>query len=128
METVFLIFASLAAIIHVYIFILETFLWTKPIAKKVFGITREHAGVTKEMAANQGVYNGAIAGVVLVGIAFYAAYSSTIGYSLIFAGTGIMTAAAVYLFVSSPDKRSAAIKQLIFPFGTLVAGVILTIL
>lgn len=51
----------LVAIEHVYIMILEMFLWTKPIALKTFGFTQEFAETTQVLAQNQGLYNGFLA-------------------------------------------------------------------
>ena len=56
-----LAFVLLVAIEHIYILILEMFLWTKPRAKKVFGMSKAHAEATKVLAANQGLYNGFLA-------------------------------------------------------------------
>src|SRR5271169_4348431 len=49
------------ALLHVYILVLEMFLWDKPIGLRAFGQTREAAIVTKVLAANQGLYNGFLA-------------------------------------------------------------------
>ena len=53
---------GLVAIIHIYILILEMFLWTKPKGIKTFGLkSKEFAEETKVLAANQGLYNGFLA-------------------------------------------------------------------
>jgi putative membrane protein len=52
---------ALVAIEHVYILVLEMFLWTKPLGLKTFGMTQELADATATLAANQGVYNGFLA-------------------------------------------------------------------
>ncbi|CAM1350802.1 DUF1304 domain-containing protein [Tenacibaculum insulae] len=50
---------GLVALIHIYIMIIEMFLWTKPKGIKTFGLkTKEFAEATKVFAANQGLYNG----------------------------------------------------------------------
>lgn len=46
------------AILHVYILVLEMFLWDKPKGMKAFGLTKEFATASKKLAANQGLYNG----------------------------------------------------------------------
>jgi putative membrane protein len=46
---------------HIFILILEMFLWTKPFGRRVFGLTRELADATRVLAANQGLYNGFLA-------------------------------------------------------------------
>ena len=52
---------GLVALLHVYIMILEMFLWTGPRGQKAFGLTPEFASSTKVLAANQGLYNGFLA-------------------------------------------------------------------
>jgi len=61
METISKILVALVALEHVYILVLEMFLWTTPRGLKSFGITREFAESTKALAANQGLYNGFLA-------------------------------------------------------------------
>lgn len=46
---------------HVYILVLEMFLWTTPKGHKAFRLTPEFAEQTKALAANQGLYNGFLA-------------------------------------------------------------------
>lgn len=61
MNTLSLIFVLLVGLEHLYILALEMFLWMKPRTMKTFGLTPEHAAITKTMAANQGLYNGFLA-------------------------------------------------------------------
>ena len=49
---------ALVALLHLGFLVLEMFLWTSPIGRKVFGMNAEKAEMTKVMAANQGLYNG----------------------------------------------------------------------
>ena len=49
------------AALHFVFMVVETFLWTKPGVRRRFGQTAEQAEATKILAANQGVYNGALA-------------------------------------------------------------------
>ncbi len=51
----------LIAVLHVYILVLEMFLWDKPRGLRAFGLTPEQAAQTKLLAANQGLYNGFLA-------------------------------------------------------------------
>lgn len=51
----------LIAALHLYILVLEMFLWTTPRARRAFGTTAEFAVATKVLAANQGLYNGFLA-------------------------------------------------------------------
>lgn len=52
---------ALVGVIHIYILVLEMFLWTKPAGLKAFGLTPERAASSKVLAANQGLYNGFLA-------------------------------------------------------------------
>lgn len=58
----------LVGIVHVYILVLEMFLWDKPKGMKAFGLTPEFAAQTKTLAANQGLYNGFLAAGLLWGL------------------------------------------------------------
>lgn len=110
-----LIFAALAAALHVYIFVLESLSWTSPRTRAVFGTTVEEAEITKPLAFNQGFYNLFLAVVTGIGIAAVALGHNAVGLALIFAGVGSMLAAAVVLVASSPDKARAAVVQGAFP-------------
>ena len=52
---------AIVAIEHLYILVLEMFLWTKPAGMRAFGLTPEFAEQTAVLAANQGLYNGFLA-------------------------------------------------------------------
>lgn len=121
MLIVALVFAALAALVHVYIFVLESVLWTTPRARAVFGISAEGAEATKEMAFNQGFYNLFLAILAGAGVIVVAAGSTAVGLALVIAGTGSMAAAAIVLLLTSPDKRGAALKQLSTPGLALIA-------
>jgi len=55
------ILVALIALAHIYFLVLEMFLWTAPRTRAAFGMTAEHAELTKKMAGNQGLYNGFLA-------------------------------------------------------------------
>jgi putative membrane protein len=105
----------LAALVHVYIFYMESVAWTGAKARATFGTTVEEAEVTKSLAFNQGFYNLFLAVAVATGVVFFVAGTPSVGAALVFAGAGSMVAAALVLFVSSPDKRAAALKQGVLP-------------
>ncbi len=52
---------ALIALLHVYILVLEMFLWDKPRGLRAFGQTLAQAQASKVLAANQGLYNGFLA-------------------------------------------------------------------
>lgn len=62
------ILTGLVAAIHIYILVLEMFLWDKPQGMKAFGTTAEFAAASKVLAANQGLYNGFLSAGLIWGI------------------------------------------------------------
>ena len=117
MTIIMFVLATLATLLHVFIFYLESFAWTTK-ALGVFGGTREEAEHTKELAFNMGFYNLMLAIITAVGLALWGSPAST---ALIVAGLGSMLAAAVWLLATSPDKLGAAVKQGILPLLALIA-------
>jgi putative membrane protein len=68
MTTVSMVLVGLIAIEHVYILVLEMFLWTTPRGLRAFGMTPAFAQESKVLAANQGLYNGFLAAGLLWGL------------------------------------------------------------
>ncbi len=124
MLTAALIFAALAALLHVYIFVMESLTWTSPRTRATFGTTVEEAETTKLLAFNQGFYNLFLAIVTGIGIGAMCMGHNAVGAALVFAGVGSMLAAAAVLLASSPDKARAAVTQGAFP---LIAVVLLAV-
>ncbi len=58
----------LIALLHIYILVLEMFLWEKPAGLRAFRNTPEKAAATRILAANQGLYNGFLAAGLLWGL------------------------------------------------------------
>jgi putative membrane protein len=116
--------AGVAALIHVYIFYLESFAWTDRKTLATFGMTAQEAEAMRPMALNQGFYNLFLAIVTAVGIVLAATGSTAVGAALVFAGAGSMAAAALVLVVSDPSKRGAALKQGLAPLlGVIALGI-----
>lgn len=61
METTGLGLTALVALMHLYFLFLEMFAWQKPLGRRAFGLSAEHARITATLAANQGLYNGFLA-------------------------------------------------------------------
>ena len=105
------ILIAIAAIFHVYFFILESLTWRKPKTWKTFGLpSQEHAEIIRPMAFNQGFYNlflaiGSITGMAILG------FNSTIGYTLMIFASSCMIGAGAVLFLSVKRSRKAAIIQ-----------------
>ncbi|WP_394770704.1 DUF1304 domain-containing protein [Lacisediminihabitans sp.] len=115
-----LVFAGLAALVHVYIFTLESLSWTKPRTWKIFGIANQaDADTLRPMAYNQGFYNlfltiGIVVGMVLLAI------SGPAGLALIFMGTGSMVLAALVLISTGRSNARSAAIQGVFPLLGIV--------
>ena len=77
MSTIAKILVALVALEHVYILVLEMFLWNTPRGRKAFGMTPEFAQQTKVLAANQGLYNGFLA----AGL-FWGLYLGAVGFQV----------------------------------------------
>ncbi len=117
MSTVLLIvgsvFVFLAAVIHLFIFFLESIVWSKPSTWKRFGLkTQAEADIVKPMAFNQGFYNvflavGAGTGLVMLGSENWTQGGLVLA---IFACASMVLAAAV-LITSSPKLWRSALIQ-----------------
>ena len=62
------IVVALIGVLHVYILVLEMFLWDKPAGLRAFGQSPEQAAASKVLAANQGLYNGFLAAGLFWGV------------------------------------------------------------
>lgn len=123
MLTAAAVLVALAAVLHCYIFWLESLAWTTA-ARKVFGTSEAEAAATKEMAFNQGFYNLFLALAGLGGVVALLLGHHVVGVTLMAVAVGSMLAAAAVLFLSSPDKRGAAVKQGTLPLLALAALVL----
>ena len=61
MHALALALVALVALEHASFFVLESFLWTKPLGRKTFRMSAEQAAATRTLAVNQGVYNAFLA-------------------------------------------------------------------
>ena len=114
METAAVVFAVGAALLHVYIWVLESFRWTDPATRKTFGKSAADAEVTKPLAYNQGFYNLFLAIITLAGVVAGGA-DGDVGTALVLAGTGSMLAAALVLVTHDRSMLRAALVQGTFP-------------
>jgi putative membrane protein len=113
-------FAGLAALVHVYIFVIEALRFESPSTLQTFGIKAADAAVLKPVFYNQGFYNLFLAVGTLVGIGFVVADRHEAGVALVVFGVGSMLAAATVLVSSDGSKARAALVQGLFPALTLV--------
>jgi putative membrane protein len=113
------VFAALAALLHVYIFLMESVQWTQPRIWKRFGVADQQAAdTTKPMAYNQGFYNlflaiGAIIGIVLfwAGGVGSGSTAEVAGKTLVLFTLGSMLAASLVLLTTGRSYLRAAATQ-----------------
>jgi len=124
--TLALVFAGLAAVLHVYIFVLESVRWTQPKTWRTFGIADQQAAdITKPMAYNQGFYNLFLAIGAFVGIVFWLVngIGDVAGRTLLIFSLGSMVAAALVLVTSGRKYLRPASIQGTLPLIGLVLAI-----
>ncbi len=110
---------ALVALEHIYILILEMFLWTTPYGRKAFGMKPEQAEATKVLAANQGLYNGFLAIGLIWGLLHpdlsvgYQIQLFFLGCVLVAGLYGGMTASRKILFIQALPAAIAILAVLI---------------
>jgi putative membrane protein len=72
------VLCGLIALEHVWILVLEMFLWKKPVGLKTFALTPEVAESSAVLAANQGLYNGFLAAGLVWGLLAPAALAPSV--------------------------------------------------
>lgn len=110
------VLAGLAALLHVWIWWIETFGFMKT-GRKVFGLNAEAAANARQWAFNQGFYNLFLAVITVVGIGI----GDDTGRALMIAGTGSMLGAALVLVADDRSKARGAVMQGTLPALSLLA-------
>ena len=102
MSTIANIVVGLIALVHVYILVLEMFLWDKPAGLRAFGQTQAAATATKVLAANQGLYNGFLAAGLFWGLSLGAG------------GTGVKVFFLICVLVAGLYGAATASRKILF--------------
>ena len=106
------VLVALVAAIHLYIVVLEMFLWTTPYGRRVFGNSAEFAAASKVLAANQGLYNGFLAAGLIWGLSLGPAGQAVqlffLGCVIVAGVYGAMTVGVKILFVQALPGAVAA--------------------
>lgn len=105
------ILIALAALIHVYIFLLESVLWGRPRTNKAFGVNAETAEINRAFAFNQGFYNLFLAIASIIGLALVRGTIPQIGWTLVAYSALSMVGAALILILSQPKLLRPALIQ-----------------
>jgi putative membrane protein len=100
------------ALIHVYIFVLESISWGKPKTNRVFGVTDANAQIMRPAMFNQGFYNLFLAIALLVGFFWGSHSGNEIQAQTLkdYASLSILGAGMV-LWLSEPKLLRAALIQ-----------------
>lgn len=106
MAIISMVLVALVAIEHIYILILEMFMWTTPRGLKAFGTNKQFAEESKALAANQGLYNGFLAAGLLWGLLHP---NALMGHQLQLFFLGCVLVAAIY--GGATAKRSILFVQ-----------------
>jgi putative membrane protein len=121
------VFAGLAALLHVYIWVMESITWRKPATWKRFGVASQEEAETQALFAfNQGFYNLFLAIIAIVGIVgvHRPGVCGPIGWALILASTASMLGAAVVLRSCGKQYTRAAVLQGTFPVLAIICAII----
>jgi putative membrane protein len=120
------VFVGIAALLHLFIFWMESITWSAPGTWRRFGVrSQEEADTIAPMAYNQGFYNGFLAVGAICGIILLSSPGlSQAGLALELFTTLCMVLAATVLVISNPRLARAALTQGAIP---LIAIVLLAI-
>ena len=102
MSTAANVVVALIGLLHVYILVLEMFLWEKPAGLRAFGQTPQAAAASKVLAANQGLYNGFLAAGLFWGLTLGAA------------GTGVKVFFLLCVLVAGLYGAATASRKILF--------------
>jgi putative membrane protein len=117
-----LVAAGVAALAHVWFFVLESVLFSRPAVAARFGLTEPSAvRAVRPMAFNQGFYNLALAVGAAAGIVAVTTGSGVAGRTLIVFACGCMVLAGVVLLLTDRRFLPAAAVQAVPPLVAVVA-------
>ena len=126
MHGIAVVAAVLAALIHVWFFLMESVWFMQPRVYTRFGLaTAEHAAVVRSFAYNQGFYNLFLAVGVGIGLGLVASGSVDAGRAIALFATGSMVAAGVVLVLHNPRFLRAAAIQVGPALVAVLAGLLL---
>ncbi len=103
------ILVVLIALLHVWILILEMFLWQTPMGMKTFRLSQEFAHQSAALAANQGLYNGFLSAGLLWSV-FYSNPSCALHIKIFF--LSCVSLAGIYGSISIANRRIFFIQAL----------------
>lgn len=103
---------GLAALLHAYIFAMESLWWRRPATWRRFGVRdQQTADTLAPMAYNQGFYNLFLGIGAAVGLVLFLTGSEPAGRALVLFTTGSMVLAALVLLSTGRSYLTAALTQ-----------------
>ncbi|USQ79937.1 DUF1304 domain-containing protein [Ornithinimicrobium faecis] len=122
MTIVAAVLVGFAALLHGYIWLMESMWWTRPAIWRRFGVRDQGtAEVIAPMAYNQGFYNLFLGVGAALGLVLFLTGADTAGRTLVLFTTGCMVLAAVVLLSSGRSYLRAALTQGTLPLLGFVA-------
>jgi putative membrane protein len=123
MHVIAIIAAGLAALIHVWFFVMESLWFMRPSVHGRFGLkTPEQAAIVRSFAYNQGFYNLFLAVGVAIGLGLIWAGQRDAGRAIVFFACGSMVAAGLVLVLHNARFARAAAIQAGPPLVAILAG------
>jgi putative membrane protein len=125
MPTVSLVLASLAGLLHVWFFVLESLWFRRPMAHRTFGVSDPAEVETLAFSMyNQGFYNLFLAIGTFVGVVGVARDWEPQGSTLVAFCCACMVAAALVLVTARPAMARGALVQGPLPLLALLAALV----
>ncbi len=116
------VFTGLAAILHAFIFCMESLWWSRPDVWRRFKVVDQAAAdTTRPMAYNQGFYNLFLGIGAALGAVLWWSGPATVGKTLAVFCTASMVLAATVLLTSGRQYARPALAQGTLPLIGLVA-------
>ena len=113
--------AGFSAVLHIYIFFMESILWGSDRVNKKFGVDAAKAEITRQFAFNQGFYNLFLSVAIILGLFLMHSQGNPQGQTLMdYAMFSIFGAGAV-LLASNPAMWIPATAQALPP---LIYGIL----
>lgn len=118
--------ASIAALIHLWFFALESLLFERPNVFRRFGLrSAEDAAIVRPMAFNQGFYNLFLAAGIMLGLVLVATGQEVAGRGIVLFACACMVGAGIVLVATNRRFLSAAAIQAAPPLVALIAAFVL---
>jgi putative membrane protein len=126
MPIVAILAAAIAALVHVWFFVLESLLFERPTVFGRFGLrSAEDAAIVRPMAFNQGFYNLFLAIGIAVGLVLVATGQEAAGRAIVLFACACMVGAGIVLLATNRRFLTAAAIQAGPPLVALLVAFLL---